>query len=75
MAPVIPECGPNEDPDAMYSALAETGCLVVRDMSIPLADALALPRAMRSRLGFDADYGGGLGFFDPSVILTPMSPA
>lgn len=38
-------------------------------VSVPLADALALPPEVRSRLGFDADYGGGLGFFDPSVLL------
>lgn len=38
-------------------------------LSIPLAEARALPKAMRSRLGFDADYGGGLGFYDPSVLL------
>lgn len=38
-------------------------------VSIPLAEALALPAAVRSRLGFDADYGGGLGFFDPSVVM------
>ncbi|MEM9466785.1 MAG: phytanoyl-CoA dioxygenase family protein [Actinomycetota bacterium] len=39
-------------------------------VSMPLADALALPDEMRSRLGFDMDYGdGGLGFYDPSVLL------
>lgn len=42
-------------------------------VSIPLADALALPGPMRTRLGFDMDYGGGLGFFDPSVVLSPTS--
>jgi len=44
-------------------------------LSIPLADAHALPDAMRTRLGFDSDYGGGLGFYDPSVLLVPPSPA
>ena len=39
-------------------------------VSIPLADAMALPREVRTRLGFDADYGGGLGFFDPTVLLS-----
>ena len=38
-------------------------------VSMPLADALALPPDIRGRLGFDADYGGGLGFFDPRVVL------
>jgi ectoine hydroxylase-related dioxygenase (phytanoyl-CoA dioxygenase family) len=38
-------------------------------VSIPLAEARALPDAMRTRLGFDMDYGGGLGFYDPSVLL------
>jgi hypothetical protein len=32
-------------------------------------EALVLPRAVRSRLGFDADYGAGLGFFDPPVLM------
>lgn len=38
-------------------------------VSIPLAEAHALPDAVRTRLGFDMDYGGGLGFYDPSVLL------
>lgn len=39
-------------------------------LSMPLADALALPAQVRSRLGFDTDYGsGGLGFYDPTVLL------
>jgi len=38
-------------------------------VSIPLADALALPEKVRMRLGFDTEYGGGLGFFDPTVVL------
>ena len=39
-------------------------------VSMPLAEAMALPDALRSRLGFAMDYGdGGLGFFDPSVLL------
>ena len=43
-------------------------------LSMPLADALALPDDVRSRLGFDMDYGdGGLGFYDPSVLLTPAT--
>ncbi|WP_419945763.1 hypothetical protein [Candidatus Poriferisodalis sp.] len=37
-------------------------------MSIPLADVLALPDAMRSRLGFDMDYENSLGFYDRSVL-------
>lgn len=41
-------------------------------VSIPLAEALALPPAVKSRLGFDMDYGGGLGFYDPSVLLDPQ---
>ncbi len=38
-------------------------------LSIPLADVLALPADVRMRLGFDRDYGDGLGFYDPSVLL------
>ena len=39
-------------------------------LSIPFADALALPEKTRTRLGFDTDYNGqGLGFYDPSVLL------
>lgn len=39
-------------------------------VSMPLADALALPENVRSRLGFAMDYGdGGLGFYDPTVVL------
>ena len=39
-------------------------------LSMPLADAFALPKDVRSRLGFAMDYGdGGLGFYDPSVLL------
>lgn len=38
-------------------------------VSMPLADALALPDAVRSRMGFAMDYGGGLGFYDPSAVL------
>ncbi len=39
-------------------------------VSMPLADALELPEPVRSRLGFDMDYGdGGLGFYDPRVVL------
>lgn len=40
-------------------------------VSMPLAEALALPDAVRSRLGFAMDYGdGGLGFYDPSPVLS-----
>lgn len=40
-------------------------------LSMPLSDALALPDDVRDRLGFGMDYGdGGLGFYDPSVVLT-----
>ncbi|MEM8924210.1 MAG: phytanoyl-CoA dioxygenase family protein [Actinomycetota bacterium] len=38
-------------------------------VSIPLADALALPGPVRSRLGFAMDYENSLGFYDPSVLL------
>lgn len=38
-------------------------------LSMPLAEALTLPDEVRSRLGFDMNYGGGLGFYDPSVVL------
>lgn len=45
-------------------------------LSMPLSDALALPEDVRSRLGFAMDYGdGGLGFFDPSVIMKPSTSA
>ncbi len=37
-------------------------------VSIPLADVLALPDAVRSRLGFDMDYENALGFYDRSVL-------
>lgn len=37
-------------------------------VSIPLTDVLALPDAMRSRLGFDMDYENSLGFYDRSVL-------
>ena len=43
-------------------------------LSMPLADALALPAEVRTRLGFDTDYGsGGLGFYDPTVLLGPRT--
>jgi hypothetical protein len=38
-------------------------------VSIPLADALAIAEAVQATLGFGMDYGGGLGFFDPSVLV------
>ena len=38
-------------------------------LSMPLADVVALPEPVRSRLGFAMDYGdGGLGFYDASVL-------
>ncbi len=37
-------------------------------VSIPLADVLVLPDAVRSRLGFDMDYENSLGFYDRSVL-------
>ncbi len=38
-------------------------------LSIPAADAFALPESVRSRLGFSMDYdGAGLGFYDRSVL-------
>lgn len=37
-------------------------------LSMPLADAMSLPDDVRSRLGFAMDYGG-LGFYDPTVLL------
>lgn len=40
----------------------------------PLAEALDLPKPVRTRLGFDQDYDGGLGFYDRSV-LAPRRPA
>ena len=81
MPPVIPECSADTDPDAMYGALDEAGCLVLHGM----ADADACERvsaelaeyvetapeaeAVRDRLGFAMDYGdGGLGFYDRSVL-------
>ena len=43
-------------------------------LSMPAADAFALPDAIRSRLGFAMDYGdGGLGFYDPSVLSASTS--
>lgn len=45
-------------------------------LSMPLADALALPAETRTRLGFDMDYGdGGLGFYDPTALLGTSGPA
>ena len=45
-------------------------------LSMPAADAFALPEAVRSRLGFSMDYGdGGLGFYDPSVLAASMNKA
>lgn len=39
-------------------------------VSMPLADALALPDDVKARLGFAMDYGdGGLNFFDPRPAL------
>jgi ectoine hydroxylase-related dioxygenase (phytanoyl-CoA dioxygenase family) len=42
-------------------------------VSMPLADVLELPEAVRTRLGFDMDYGGGLGLYDRPVLLAPAS--
>ena len=45
-------------------------------VSMPLADALALPEPVRGRLGFDMDYGsGGLGFYDPTVLIPRAATA
>ncbi len=38
-------------------------------LSMPLADALALPETTRERLGFAMDYNGDLGFYDATVTL------
>lgn len=43
-------------------------------VSMPLADALALPDAVRDRLGFGKAYEGSLGFYDRTV-LAPRTPA
>ncbi len=37
--------------------------------SMPLAEALALPKATQRRLGFAMDYNGALGFYDPRVVV------
>jgi len=38
-------------------------------LSIPIAEALALPEKACTRLGFDMDYNGrGLGFYDPRIL-------
>lgn len=38
-------------------------------LSMPPAEAWALPDAVQSRLGFAMDYGdGGLGFYDPAIL-------
>ncbi|MEM9563326.1 MAG: phytanoyl-CoA dioxygenase family protein [Actinomycetota bacterium] len=45
-------------------------------VSMPLAEALELPASVRGRMGFDMDYGdGGLGFYDPRVVLGSRTPA
>ena len=41
-----------------------------QQLSFPLDEALALPEDVRERLGFGMDYGDGLGFYDPSVVLS-----
>ncbi|MEM7140697.1 MAG: phytanoyl-CoA dioxygenase family protein [Actinomycetota bacterium] len=38
-------------------------------LSMPLAKAFELPDETRGRMGFDMDYEGGLGFFDPTINL------
>lgn len=43
MSPIIPECGADEDPGAMYGALDKAGCLVVHKMAD--ADARAAVKA------------------------------
>ena len=30
---------------------------------------LSLPEEVRSRMGFDMDYDGALGFYDKSILL------
>ena len=38
-------------------------------LSMPMAEALALPAKTRTRLGFDMDYNGeGLGFYDANIL-------
>ncbi|MEM7094191.1 MAG: phytanoyl-CoA dioxygenase family protein [Actinomycetota bacterium] len=39
-------------------------------VSMPLADVFTLPKPVQERLGFGMNYGGGLGFYDPSVLLS-----
>lgn len=43
-------------------------------LSIPLAQAMALPEAMRNRLGFAMNYNEALGFYDPTVVLNDRAP-
>ena len=40
-----------------------------QSFSMPLQQAYDLPDATRRRLGFDMDYSGALGIYDPSVLL------
>lgn len=40
-----------------------------QSFTMPLAEALELPEATRRRLGFDMDYNGALGIYDPRVLL------
>jgi ectoine hydroxylase-related dioxygenase (phytanoyl-CoA dioxygenase family) len=40
-----------------------------QNLSMTLEEAFSLPEAVQSRMGFSMDYEGGLGFYDPSVIL------
>ena len=42
-------------------------------VSMPLAEALALPQDVQSRIGFGMDYENSLGFYDPSVVLSAKS--
>ena len=42
-------------------------------VSMPLAEALALPQDVQSRIGFGMDYENSLGFYDPSVVLFAKS--
>lgn len=39
-----------------------------QSFTMPLRDALELPEATRRRLGFDMDYNGALGIYDPTVL-------
>ena len=38
-------------------------------LSMPLAEAFALPGTVQERLGFGMTYNSSLGFYDPTVLL------